>query len=426
MALIKCPDCGKEFSDQAPACPNCGRPNTSCIDAPQSAPPINNTPKNKEKSYKTVRLVIGIISIVLFFLVSLQSCAAGIGNALSASGEVSGSAGFLLAICMLISGIITICLKNKKTNIAFILPTVFYMLGAIIAAANVGSYSDLKIWSIIAALFGVLHIYCLLSVKRVNKIVCIAVSIIVFLVFAFFPSGGNGQDQTTMSNADNAAAETETQNESANAKIENTVIKNEVEQLVKNEEITATDENVSGSVEVLAEYTLPDSIGWYTRHFIIVKNNSSQSVDISTSSLAYSADGTMVSAANASFDALGTGCTSIMYEAFETDVEIDHYETTMNVVQSDYYESVIQDLSYTENDIEGGAIFQVTNNGEEPAEFVEGYVLFFLGDELVGYDSTYFTDDDSEIKPGETISNQINSYEDFDRLEFYLTGRIHK
>lgn len=27
MALIKCPDCGKEFSDQASACPNCGRPN---------------------------------------------------------------------------------------------------------------------------------------------------------------------------------------------------------------------------------------------------------------------------------------------------------------------------------------------------------------------------------------------------------------
>ena len=27
MALIKCPDCGKEFSDQAVACPNCGRPN---------------------------------------------------------------------------------------------------------------------------------------------------------------------------------------------------------------------------------------------------------------------------------------------------------------------------------------------------------------------------------------------------------------
>lgn len=40
MALIKCPDCGKEFSDQAAACPNCGRPNTP----PQASNPsaVNN------------------------------------------------------------------------------------------------------------------------------------------------------------------------------------------------------------------------------------------------------------------------------------------------------------------------------------------------------------------------------------------------
>ena len=28
MALIKCEDCGKEFSDKASACPNCGCPIT--------------------------------------------------------------------------------------------------------------------------------------------------------------------------------------------------------------------------------------------------------------------------------------------------------------------------------------------------------------------------------------------------------------
>lgn len=29
MALIKCPDCGNEFSDQAPHCPSCGRLNSN-------------------------------------------------------------------------------------------------------------------------------------------------------------------------------------------------------------------------------------------------------------------------------------------------------------------------------------------------------------------------------------------------------------
>lgn len=179
----------------------------------------------------------------------------------------------------------------------------------------------------------------------------------------------------------------------------------------------------SGDVEVLAEYTLPDSIGWYTMRFMVVKNNSSETVDISTSSLAYAEDGTILAADDASFEALGAGCTSVFYEAFETEGKISYYETDMKSQKSKYYESVIQDLSFVQNDIKDGAVFQVTNNGEDAAEFVEGYALFFLNGKLVYYDSTYFTDDDSEIKPGATISKQMTSYEQFDTIEFYLTGR---
>lgn len=187
-----------------------------------------------------------------------------------------------------------------------------------------------------------------------------------------------------------------------------------------------SDEVSEDDIEVLAEYTLPDGIGWYSRHFMVIKNNSDVTVDVSTSSLAYSEDGTMVSASDASLDALGAGCTSILYEAFETEAQIKYYDTTINVQESEYYDSVIQDLSYVQNDIDGGAVFQVTNNGNAPAEFVEGYALYFLEDQLVDYQTTYFTNDNSEISPGETISEQLTAYEDFDRIEFYMTGRASK
>lgn len=49
--------------------------------------------------------------------------------------------------------------------------------------------------------------------------------------------------------------------------------------------------------------------------------------------------------------------------------------------------------------------------------------MFFLGGILVDYDSSYFTDSDYELKPGDTITEQFNSYDDFDKIEFYLTGR---
>src|SRR5579859_7521420 len=35
MALTTCPDCGREVSTAAPACPHCGRPNGPVVAAPQ-------------------------------------------------------------------------------------------------------------------------------------------------------------------------------------------------------------------------------------------------------------------------------------------------------------------------------------------------------------------------------------------------------
>lgn len=182
----------------------------------------------------------------------------------------------------------------------------------------------------------------------------------------------------------------------------------------------ATKEN---NIEILAEYTLSKSASRYKRHFIVIKNNSSETVDASTSSLAYASDGTMVGAKNSQLYALGAGCISVLCEAFETSSEIGYYETQIKSSPSKLYKSVIQDLSYVQNNIEKGAVFQVTNNGTEAAKFVKGYILFFQGDELVDYVERYFTDNESEIKSGETISKQITTYNDFDRIEFYLTGR---
>lgn len=209
----------------------------------------------------------------------------------------------------------------------------------------------------------------------------------------------------------------------AEIKKEISTLQSELQELESSKEDSADPENKNGKIEIVAEYTLPDGLDWYTLHYYVVKNNSDKTVDINTSSLAYSSDGTMVGAADASLNALGPGCTSVFCEAFETSKPISSYETDFKETPSEYYDSVIQDLSFVQNDIDGGAIFQVTNNGTEAADFVEGYALFFQGDSLVACESTYFADDDSELKPGETISEQITAYVPFDRIEFYLTGR---
>ena len=73
MALIKCPECGKEISDKAAACPNCGCPissEASPVVANSSTPDSSNddgkpsTPVKKKKKGK-IALIIIIAVIVL-------------------------------------------------------------------------------------------------------------------------------------------------------------------------------------------------------------------------------------------------------------------------------------------------------------------------------------------------------------------------
>lgn len=110
-----------------------------------------------------MKKVIGIISIVLFAVITFQSCAAGIGNALSNNKEVSGTAGFMLAVCMLIAGIIALVSKLSKG--LTITSLIFYAFGGLIGICNVGHYSDLAIWSVLAFIFAVLLLLDLIKNK---------------------------------------------------------------------------------------------------------------------------------------------------------------------------------------------------------------------------------------------------------------------
>lgn len=130
MALIRCPECGKEFSEMADKSPNCGRPN------PAARKTVAEVSKGK---WSSGRLAIGIISIVLFVLIGLQSCAVGVGNTLEDNGATSGSSGMGMA---------------------------FYWLAALLTIGTGDSYPDLPIWGVIAFLFGVVFLIAGIKTKK--------------------------------------------------------------------------------------------------------------------------------------------------------------------------------------------------------------------------------------------------------------------
>ncbi len=96
---------------------------------------------------KVWKLVSGILSIILFVFVSFQSCAAGLSNSLSNNGEISGSAGIIVAVMLLAGGIVSIATRNMQGKGGDIALIVLFVIGALIGFTMAGSYSDLYIWA---------------------------------------------------------------------------------------------------------------------------------------------------------------------------------------------------------------------------------------------------------------------------------------
>lgn len=117
---------------------------------------------------KIWKLVSGILSIVLVLFVLFQSCAAGLGNALEANGEVGGSAGVLLAILMLAGGIVSIATRNSVKKGGSIALIVLFGIAALTGFAGAGSYGDLYIWAGWCALCAVLAIVALIRNRAVQ------------------------------------------------------------------------------------------------------------------------------------------------------------------------------------------------------------------------------------------------------------------
>ena len=118
---------------------------------------------------KTWKLISGILSIVLFVLVGFQSCAAGVANTLEESGELSGTAGLMVAILMLAGGIVSIATRNSEKNGGNIALIIIFGLAALIGFAAHGSYSDLVIWSGWCLINAVIAVIAIVKKPKGNK-----------------------------------------------------------------------------------------------------------------------------------------------------------------------------------------------------------------------------------------------------------------
>lgn len=173
MASVKCPKCQNLISGveagQTVKCPKCGyvmklsgSPSTTTYSQSSS------TTKKKKRAgapLATWKIVSGILSMILFVVVSFQSCAAGAYNALSSNGESSGSGGIILAVLMLSGGIVSVATRKSEGNGGNIALIVLFGLASFFGFVLAGSFTDLNVWAFWCLVNAILAIVALVKNK---------------------------------------------------------------------------------------------------------------------------------------------------------------------------------------------------------------------------------------------------------------------
>lgn len=197
----------------------------------------------------------------------------------------------------------------------------------------------------------------------------------------------------------------------------NGTLDNQGEQNTQQENIIVTDEDFT-----IVGY--PYENYFASMYFLVITNNSKGTVEFSANGIARDANGGMIGADDFSIDVLGPGETSIGYFYFDNVKDVASVDYTFEYDTSSYYYPVISNLSVEQTMNNHNVTVKVTNKGNSCAEFVEAHALFFDGNNnVISHTRNYVVDNDSEIKPGKSITTQLDSYEAYDHVEVYFTGR---
>ena len=184
---------------------------------------------------------------------------------------------------------------------------------------------------------------------------------------------------------------------------------------------TFSEEDVISKLDVVKEYKYTGAYGLTHAAFVIVKNTSKYTIELGGKIKFYDKAGDLIGYSSASERAIGPD-EEVCFR-FSNDDDFDHYEITWSASEERYYRAVCSNISIEVMKTKNKAIIEATNNGDVAADFVEYYVLFLNGDDLVGYGWGYLTDKESQIKPGKTEMREATCSSSFNSVKVYITGR---
>lgn len=159
--------------------------------------------------------------------------------------------------------------------------------------------------------------------------------------------------------------------------------------------------------------------------FVTVKNNSGADVKATINAIAYGASGETLGTDESTIDVVGPDETAIAgINFYGIEESIDHFDYEVSYERCKYYESILSSIKADAAINGSNVVLMVTNEGDKVAQYLNAYVLFMdANNNIVDYANNYITDDNGELKPGDTISAQFNCGGEFDHIECYFDGR---
>lgn len=173
----------------------------------------------------------------------------------------------------------------------------------------------------------------------------------------------------------------------------------------------------------VTEYPFKYSSMEDTNYVLVIKNNSPYTLKIEAKCTATDKSGKLIGATSSKVVAVESGYEVCLSNYFDEVGSDNVFEYELEATRDSDNRPVLSDLEYEISKLDDKAIITCKNKGDEAAGFVQGVALFFNDGALVRLSSEYFTDDDSELKPGKTINKEFDAFEEFDDVKIYFSGR---
>ena len=198
-----CRNCGTKLEEGAKFCPNCGQSTQEPFNMKRGEQEANNQEVKQEEKvlsanvsagmgleavkhrgfWSVGRLVVGILSILMFCGIILQSCVVGVGNTLMGNQDSGGTQGLLTAIAYLSAGIVGIATRNSRSKGGPIAAGIIYWIGAVCTIGGSTVYGDLMVWGVLASLLGLMFMFCAIrtggSIKDQKRMIALGISAVI-------------------------------------------------------------------------------------------------------------------------------------------------------------------------------------------------------------------------------------------------------